>query len=222
MTRHTLLALVCWMVAAGATAGQSYYGGVRGSVTDPGGVVPGVDVTLTNEQTNLSRSAITNERGEYAFTAVEPGTYRLSAKLSGYKSVDRTDIRIGTQSFILLDLTLEVGSIEEKVTVRGEAPLIDMGNASQGTVLDSVALQTLPSPGRAAFLMGVSVPTFVFSSNAVFARQQDQSNTSRISIGGGPVRSNDYTFDGVSITDIQNRVVANPSMEAPQIPFEQS
>jgi hypothetical protein len=214
MTRRTILGFVWWLLTAAAVAAQSYQGGIRGSISDADGVIAGVDVTLTNEQTNLSRSAVTNERGEYAFSAVEPGTYRLGARLSGYKSVDRTDIRIGTQSFILLDLTLEVGTIEEKVTVRGEAPLIDIGNASQGTVLDSVALQTLPSPGRAAFLMGVSVPTFVFSSNAVFSRQQDQSSTSRVSIGGGPVRSNDYTFDGVSITDIQNRVVANPSIEA--------
>src|SRR5262245_30032414 len=205
--------MVWWLTASLAYA-QSYQGGIRGAITDADGIVPGVEVTLTNEDTRLLRSTVTNDRGEYAFTAVEPGNYRLRAVLQGYRSIDLTDIRVGTQSFIVLDLTLEVGAIEQIVTVTGEAPLVESANASQGTVLDNDTLQALPSPNRAAFLLGASVPTFVFSGNIVFSRQQDQSTASRISIGGGPERGNDYTFDGVSITDITNRVVANPSIEA--------
>ena len=212
--RTALVVFVCWAVAAFVVEAQSYHGGLRGSITDADGVAPGVAVTLTDEQTSISRTVVTNERGEYAFTAVEPGTYNIAASLQGYKAVTREHLRIGTQSFLVLDLTLEIGAIEEKVTVTGEAPMIERASASQGTVLDQSALEILPSPGRAAFLMGTSVPTFIFSSTAVFSRQQDQSNTSRLSIGGGPVRGNDYTFDGVSITDTQNRVVANPSIEA--------
>ena len=56
---------------------------------------------------------------------------------------------------------MEVGSITENVTVTGQAPLIDTSNASTGTTLDSAALQTLPSPGRNAFMIGASVPTVV-------------------------------------------------------------
>jgi hypothetical protein len=212
--RAALVILVCWAVAAVVVEAQSYQGGLRGLITDADGVVPGVAVTLTDEQTSISRSVATNERGEYAFTAVEPGTYSLDATLQGYKAVNRGHLRIATQSFLVLDLTLDVGAIEQKVTVTGEAPMVERANASQGTVLDPAALEILPSPDRAAFLMGASVPTFIFSTTTTLTRQQDQSNTSRVSIGGGPVRGNDYTFDGVSIVDVQNRVVANPSIEA--------
>src|SRR5581483_3996366 len=124
--------------------GQGFQGGVRGSIKDAGGVIPGVEVSLTNEQTNFKRSTVTNERGEYNFPNVDPATYKVTATLQGYKTIDRGGIRVGTQQFLTLDLMMEVGSITENVTVTGEAPLIDTSNASTGTVLDTAALQTLP------------------------------------------------------------------------------
>jgi hypothetical protein len=197
-----------------AAFGQGFQGGLRGSVKDPGGVIPGVEMVLTNESTNISRSTVTNERGEYVFAAVDPGTYKLKASLTGYKTVEQGGLRIGTQTFITLDLTMEVGRLEENITVTGQSPLIETSNASTGTVLDSQALQTLPAPGRAAFLVGVSIPTVIPSGDGQFNRQQDQTNASLLSLGGGTRRGNNYVLDGVSITDITNRAVANPSIEA--------
>src|SRR5215475_5814948 len=215
MRMRAALVLAATLGVCHATAfGQGFQGGLRGAIKDAGGVVPGVEVTLNNEQTNIKRSTVTNERGEYAFANVDPGSYGVKATLQGYKTVDRGGIRIGTQTFIVLDLTLEVGAIEESVTVTGQSPLIETANASQGTVLDSDALQTLPAPGRAAFLVGVSIPTVIPSGDAQFNRQQDQTNASLLSLGGGTRRGNNYTLDGVPITDITNRAVANPTIEA--------
>src|SRR5262245_15295998 len=100
------------VVASGTVFGQGFQGGVRGSIKDSGGVIPGVEVTLTNEGTNISRSSVTNERGEYVFANIDPGTYALKATLTGYKTIDRRGIPLGTQQFITLDLTMEVGAIE--------------------------------------------------------------------------------------------------------------
>ena len=108
---------------------------------------------------------------------------------------------------------MEVGAITENVTVTGQAPLIDTSNASTGTTLDSAALQTLPSPGRNAFMIGASVPTVVPSGDAQFNRQQDQTNASLMSLGGGTRRGNNYTLDGVPITDMRNRMSAVPTTE---------
>src|SRR6266516_3648582 len=69
--------------------GQEFRGGIRGAIKDAGGVVLGVDIALINEQTNIKRSTVTNERGEFAFTAVVPGTYILRAVMSGYKTFER-------------------------------------------------------------------------------------------------------------------------------------
>jgi hypothetical protein len=212
--RGALIGALLVVVTAGSVFGQGFQGGLRGSLKDAGGVVPGVEVTLTNEQTNVKRSTVTNERGEFNFANVDPGNYGIKASLQGYKTVDRAGIRIGTQQFLTLDLTMEVGAIEESVTVTGQAPLIETGNASQGTVLDSAALQTLPSPGRNAFMIGTTVPTVIASGDTQYNRQQDQTNASLLSLGGGTRRGNNYTLDGVPITDLRNRASANPTIES--------
>jgi hypothetical protein len=74
-------------------------------------------------------------------------------------------------------------------------------------------LAVLPSPGRAAFLVGVTVPTVVASGDAQFNRQQDQTNASLVSLGGGARRANNYILDGVPISDMRNRAVVNPTIE---------
>ncbi|MBZ5560332.1 MAG: TonB-dependent receptor [Acidobacteriia bacterium] len=212
--RAALVLGALFALATSSTAfGQGFQGGLRGSVKDAGGVIPGVEVTLNNDQTNIKRTTVTNERGEYAFASVDPGTYSVKAVLQGYKTIDRSGIRIGTQQFLTLDLTMEVGSISENVTVTGQAPLIETSNASSGTVLDTAALQTLPAPGRNAFMIGTTVPTVIPSGDTQFNRQQDQTNASLLSLGGGTRRGNNYTLDGVPITDMRNRASANPTIE---------
>jgi len=214
MIRIAALGLVAWLATSCLAAAQSYQGGVRGIVTDADGVVPGVAITLTNEQTNVSRFTATNERGEYVFAAVEPATYRLTAALPGYKTSERPSLLVATQAFIVVDVALEVGPVEQIVSVTGRAPVVDRATAARGAALDTVALQALPTPNRSAFALGASVPTVIFPSTTQFTRQQDQSGSTRLSFGGGVVRMNAYTLDGVPITDISNRAVASPSIEA--------
>jgi trimeric autotransporter adhesin len=211
--RFTVVVLI--ILAATSAFGQGFQGGLRGAVRDAGGgLVPGAEVTLTNEATSLSRTTVTNDSGEYSFASLDPGSYRLKASLTGFKAVDLAGIRVGTQQFVTLDLKLEVGTVAEAVSVTADVPLIETSNASTGTVLDTISLQTLPSPARNAFLIGVSVPTVIPSGDAQFNRQQDQTNASLLSLGGGARRGNGYTLDGVPITDLRGRPSANPTIEA--------
>jgi trimeric autotransporter adhesin len=212
--RGAVLVLACLFGVASHAAAQSYQGGIRGAATDNNGVVPGVEVTLTNEATGFARSTVTNERGEYSFAALQPGTYSLKATLSGFKSIERTGLRVGTQEFLIIDVTMQLGGVSESINVTAESPLVETANASKGTVIDATALQTLPSPGRNAFLIGTTVPTVIPTGDTQFNRQQDQTNASLLSLGGGTRRGNNYTLDGVPITDMRNRASANPSIEA--------
>jgi len=199
--------------ASGSAWAQGFQGGVRGAIKDSGGVIPGAEVVLVNENLGTSRSTVTNERGEYNFPNLDPGTYTLKASLQGYKTYEQKGLRVGTQQFITLDVTLEVGELQETITVTGAAPLIETSNASTGEVLDSQELQTLPSGGRSAFLIGVTVPTVVATGDAQWNRQQDQTNASLVSLGGGARRANNYILDGVPISDMRNRSVVNPTIE---------
>ncbi len=216
MPRRVISSILSTLFLACAVSvhAQQFTGGVRGAVRDANGVIPGVTVTLTNEATSISRETVTNDVGQYNFPAVPPGTYTLSTKLTGYKTYESKGLTVGTQQFLTMDVTLEVGALEENITVTGQTPLIDTASASTGGVLDRQALESLPAPGRNAFLIGVTVPTVMPNGDPQFNRQQDQSNASLVSIGGGGIRANNYIVDGVPITELRGRAVANPTIEA--------
>ena len=199
-----------------AASAQSAQGGLRGTVKDAQSPIPGVTVTMVNEANGVTRETASNGVGEYSFPAVEPGSYTVRVGLQGFKTFERKGVLINTQSFMELDVTLEIGTLEESITVTGQSPLIETTNASTGGVIDAQALETIPSPGRSVYLMANLEPTVQTSQNAHWNRMQDQIGNSAISMGGGGVRSNNFLIDGFPITDLSNRASTNPSMEAVQ------
>ncbi len=211
---HAGLAVVLAFGLASSSFAQGTQGGIRGAVRDSGGVTPGTAVTLVNESTNATRNTVTNAQGEYVFDNVLPATYTIKAALTGFKTYENRSVRIGAQQFITLDVLLEVGGMQETVTVVGGTPLIETSNASVASTLDATTLQLLPTAGRNPFFLATTVPNVIPTGDPQFVRQQDQTNSSLLSLGGGPRRANNYTLDGVAITDMRNRAVIIPSIEA--------
>jgi len=130
----SLLAAVLLTANPTHLSAQSSEGGLRGVVKDAQGVIPGVTVTMVNEANGVSRDTVTNGVGEYSFPAIEPGTYRVKATVQGYKTFERKGVPVSVQTFVGLDITLEIGALEETITVTGESPLIETTNASTGDV----------------------------------------------------------------------------------------
>ena len=209
-----LLAAVLLAVSASTASAQGFQGGIRGAVKDAGGIIPGAELTVTNEATGVARSTTTNPSGEYNFPNLAPGTYTLRVALQGYKSYQSAGLIVGTQQFLTLDITLEVGALDESITVTGATPIIETSNASTGTTLNTETMATLPSAARDGVHDGHTVPTVVPSGDAQYNRQQDQTNVALMSLGGGTRRGNNYTLDGVPITDMRNRASAHPSIES--------
>ena len=217
---RTCFSIVCALALTITTTApvraQSFQGGVRGTLKDAQGIIPGVTVELINAATGQTRETLTNETGQYSFPALDPTRYTLRVQVQGFKPYENANVLIGTQQFMTLDIALEVGSIEENITVTGQSPLIETTNASQGGTLDSSDFKELPSEGRSVFILAALTPTVVASGNAHYNRMQDQSGNSALSMGGGAVRSNNFLVDGFPTTDVQNRSSINPSMEALQ------
>lgn len=205
-----------WLTVASVTglSAQTYQGSIRGAIRDAQGVIPGAEVTLINDETNATRSAMSNEVGEYAFASVLPGNYTVRVALAGFKTEERKGFRIGTQQSVVLDFLLQVGAISEQITVTGETPLVERASATQAASLDSDALKNLPIFGRNTFFAAISTPGVIQTGDPQFVRYQDQSGSSLLSLGGGPRRGNGYLIDGVPITDFTNRPTIAPSMEA--------
>jgi hypothetical protein len=209
-----LAGALCALASSIDLAAQTYQGALRGAVRDAQGVIPSAEIVLVHEETNATRSAMTNEVGEYAFASLLPGVYTIRVSLPGFRTEERKGFRIGTQQSAVLDFRLEVGAVSEQITVTGESPLVERASASQSASLDKEALQNLPIFGRNTFFAAISTPGVIQTGDPQFVRYQDQSGSSSLSLGGGPRRGNGYLVEGVSITDMTNRPTIAPSMEA--------
>ncbi len=204
-------------LAAALSWGQSTQGGLRGTVIDAqGAAMAAVKITLVNDATGEPRTALTNSAGDYDFSLVVPSTYSVTAEAPSFKRFERKNVIIGTQEFLTVDVKLELGSVTESVMVTDQVPLVESSNASQGQVLDNQKLVDLPNLGRNPFMMSKLSSNVEPVGPPAYNRMEDQSGSSMISIAGGPVRGNNYLLDGIPITDMNNRAIIIPAIEAVQ------
>lgn len=91
---------------------QAVSGTILGFVKDSsGGVVPGASVTVLNTGTGFTRTVVTDARGEYNAPLIPTGTYTVSAEIAGFKKVSKTNVLLGVDQKVRMDLVLEVGAI---------------------------------------------------------------------------------------------------------------
>jgi Carboxypeptidase regulatory-like domain len=209
--------VVALVVPASATS-QSFYGSLVAVVEDPqGGVMPGATIVLVNTATSERREGVSAEDGTYRFVNLVPGTYRLEVELSGFQRYVRDQIQVSVQSTPRIAVTLQIGSLQETVSVTGETPLLQTENASVGTVVGTRAVQELPLNGRNVLNLITVAPTVVpqggsegsLTGKNVFAAGNYQ-------IGGGVANQSASLYDGVPLQDTAygNIVVLTPSPEA--------
>lgn len=209
--RLVLLLVFVFAIAIPASA-QTFHGSIRGRVTDSSAApVAGAAITLADARTGFARSTTSNDAGEYLLAGVPPGTYRLSVSAPLLEPVDLAAVAVEAQSALTFDAMLEPGAV--RFEVRVENPL-DRANGILALPFTAEALVAQPTAGRNIFIMAALAPTVLPTGNAVFVRQQDQSNASLLSMVGSARRANTYLLDGVPIVDIQNRATIIPGMES--------
>ncbi len=145
----TVLSVLILALSALPVHGQATKASLIGTVTDSsGGVVPGAEVTITEINTNISRSMPTNESGNFVFGNLNPGTYRVEAKLTGFKTgvVERVEVLVNTTQ--RADLQLQPGALSETIEVTGVAPLLQTDRSDVGRKIESAQLEELPIGGR--------------------------------------------------------------------------
>ena len=139
-------ALLLFMFASTSALAQGN-STVRGTVTDPqGNVVAGATVTLTNTETNFTRTQTTSESGVYVFELIPPGTYRVEVEASGFKKSIVTDVQALVAKPSEVPITLEVGAITESVTVASGSNevLLNTQDASLGNNFVSQQIAIAP------------------------------------------------------------------------------
>jgi uncharacterized surface anchored protein len=116
-----------------------------GTVQDEtGGVLPGVNVTLVNLDTGITRTVLTDDEGRYRAANLSLGDYELQAELSGFNTAVRRGIRLTVGREAIVDLTMSVGEVTEEVIVTGDAPLVETTNASLAALVDEKKILELP------------------------------------------------------------------------------
>src|SRR5688572_18221974 len=177
---------------------------------DQGGVLPGVSVTVRNEETGIARTVVTDSVGLYYFAALPPqGTWALSIELTGFSTHRREGLRFAANTKPIINVSLTVGTVAETVTVVGETALLDTGQAMKALSISQEQIQELPLIGRDFLdlaLMGSGV-----SDVATGAVAGSQSQT----ISGGFSRYTSYQLDGFNNTRDQHGVQkADVSLDA--------
>src|SRR5215471_13400242 len=143
--KRVCAALAFVVTAALSVSAQDFRGQITGRISDPSGArLPGVTVTITNVATNVATPTTTNGEGEYAIPFLTPGTYTVTVELSGFKKVVREGVEVRVADKIGLDVTLEVGKVEETVSVTAEPPLLETASGSTGQVIDEKRISMMP------------------------------------------------------------------------------
>src|SRR5712692_3534728 len=109
---------ILFVLAQSALWAQEGRGTITGRVTDEsGGVIAGADVRVTNKETGATAATRSNETGNYTIPYLMPGTYILSAEISGFKKIDRRGIEVRVGDVLNIDVPLQIGNRTESVEV---------------------------------------------------------------------------------------------------------
>jgi hypothetical protein len=148
MTRRTIAILVALLSLATAAqvAAQGGDGGLRGTVKDnQGGVLPGVVITARSPDVLTPGTAVSDETGTYRLVNLPPGTYAVTAELSGFSTFKRDGILLRAGATFQVDITMEVGSLSETITVTSDSPMIEVARPSNVLNIDADFQKAVPA-----------------------------------------------------------------------------
>jgi hypothetical protein len=175
--------------------------------------MPGVNVTITNVDTNVSTTVVTNSTGYYSAPLLLPGNYRVSAELQGFKTSVRSGITLSVAQQAVVDLALGVGAVSETVTVTGEAPILETGVLTTGQNLDRRSIESLPMFSNMPVLLTRFVTGVNSSANVPYVAQGFVNRTSSDTSAPGGVGGNEWTIDGATNNGSDRRLASSPNSD---------
>ena len=146
-----MLALTLFLAAPSLALAQSQAttAEINGRIVDSqGGALPGVTVTATSPQTGYMRDTVSNVEGLFSLPLLPPGTYEVTAELSGFATFRQQGVRATVGATITLNPTLTVAGVQEVITVEAATPLVETGSSIRTNTVDEEAIRNLPINGR--------------------------------------------------------------------------
>lgn len=183
---------LCVLAIATLGVAQTDTATLSGNIMDrTGAAIPGVQVEVTNSDTNATITTDSNKVGLYMVPSLKPGRYRVVVTKEGFKQVTVTDVVLNVQDVVSRNFTLDVGATSESITVTGESEHVNTSDGTVSTVVDRQFVENIPLNGR-SFQSLILLTPGVVATKAGFAEQ------GQFSINGQRANANYYTVDGVS------------------------
>src|SRR5215467_1218497 len=159
MLRTVLLSVSILIASAASAFAQAASGSISGTITDAqGGVLPGVTLTVQNAETGVVRTSVTEADGKYRVAGLNPGRYNLTAELPGFQTVAVKDIVLVVGQEYSRDFQLTLSTVQESVTVTGEAPIVQATKTEVPAVVTQDQIEMLPAPDRGALSLSILLP----------------------------------------------------------------
>ncbi len=218
MRLKALLVILLSLCAVSAYA--QFKASLQGTVLDSkGGAVSSAKVSITDQSTGLNRDTVSSDQGFYRIPLLPPGKYTVTVEATGFKKSVSRDVLVDAEEPRGLDVTLEVGGVQDSVTVVANAEALSTENANTGGAITAQELQRLPQVGRDPYELLRFTPG-VFgdgaregsgnSSNLPNQSGKGGSNSSifqientvQVTANGQRSASNNFTIDGVSVNSL--------------------
>jgi hypothetical protein len=193
----------------GLSRAQDATARITGTITDStGAVIPGVQVTVTNTATQISREATTDHDGFYQVLALPIGNYKVTATRDGFRTVESTEYKLLINQALRVDFKMQVGTASEKVDVGAEAAPVETVSATLGQSVTGRTLLNMPLNGRDTLDLALLQP-------GVTESNDDNGGAGNYSIAGGRTDSITYLLDGGLNNDLlDNSNLLDPNPDA--------
>ena len=191
--------LLAIMIAPGCLFAQADRGAIKGIAQDTqNAMVPGTQLTLTNEATGVVAKTVSGSSGQYNFLNLSPGTYSLSSSAKGFSTSVQSHIVVGVGSVVALSIILQPGGVEQTVTVTGNGANVETQTSDVGTVITPQEIKDLPVSLTADSRNPLS---FVLLAPGVSSSSPGASPDYRLHISGASSYSNEVYLDGIPIVN---------------------
>ncbi len=178
--------------------GQAVNATLLGTVSDSSGAaVANAKVTITETNTNISRTSQTNESGNYVFPDLPPGTYRVTAEQAGFKRASRAGVDVVVNTTVRVDLDLQAGDIAETITVEAETPILQTERADTGRKLETVLTENLPLSANRNFQNLLNLVPGTTRATPQHSQFFNASNSLQTEVNGQLRQGNNYQIEGI-------------------------
>ncbi len=208
---HIRTLLVASILLSSIAAVAQTTASLQGIVRDPSGaVVREAEVTLTSAAQGTTQTFKTNRNGLFAFPYLTPGSYKLSVEVAGFKTYERTNLVLETAQTAIADVQLQVGGVQEVVTVSGDRLLLNESDGSVGSLIDRTLVENVPLNGRSLQSLFTLVPGVTL----VATGSSPNTTNGTVIVNGQRAQSNQFIVDGTSA----NISAGSSSAISPNVP----